>query len=582
MVENHNKKSLEKRIAVANHRKAADVVIKNGVVVDVFNQAFVHEDVAITDGKIVGIGQYEGETIIDADGQYVCPGFIDGHVHIESSMVKPSEYSKVVLPHGVTSVITDPHEIANVAGVDGIRYMLDDAKMSLLDVYFMLPSSVPATSFEENGVELTSKELTPLYDFEEVIGLAEVMDYPSVYHASDDMLQKLLTARNIKTNIDGHAAGFDVDGLNVYRTAGIQTDHECNTGEEALERVKRGMHVLVREGSASKDLLSIIPVINEKNLDRFLFCTDDKELGELIQQGSINYNIQLSTQLGMDPIKAIKMATINAAQCYGLQQKGAIAPGYDADILFLKDLEADHITEVYKSGELVAKEGEYVGEDQTSTPPYAGLCDSINVPDVYDEDLNIYIGSSKEATIMEVTPGSLVTKRLEEEVEDHKGLFSPSISSDQLKIAMIERHKGTKNIGLGIVKGLQLRQGAIASTVAHDSHNIVVVGTNDRDMMKAVGHLKDMQGGLAVAKDGEVSSSVPLSIAGLMSDEQSDLVIKQLDELQEDLKDVCFGSFNCFLTLSFLTLPVIPEIKLTTNGLFDVEHQTYIPVCKPI
>ncbi|KGX89533.1 adenine deaminase [Pontibacillus marinus] len=574
------KEQISKRIKVANKQQPADMVIKNGRIVDVFNQEIVEEDVAIVDGIFVGLGEFDGERVIDAQGKYVCPGFIDGHVHIESSMVKPSEFSKVVLPHGVTSVITDPHEIANVSGEDGIQFMIDDAKTSLLDVYFMIPSSVPATPMENNGAHLGAKKLAPFYEQADVIGLAEVMDYPAVANASEDMIEKLYNASAHKLNIDGHAAGFGPDELNVYKAAGIRTDHECNTGEEALARVRRGMHVLIREGSASKDLTSIISVVNHRNAHRFLFCTDDKGLDELIDEGSIDHNVRLSIRHGVEPIQSIQMATLNAAQCYGLDRKGAIAPGYDADFLLLEDLETIRIGEVYKEGTCVAVGGNYVGEDSPSIEPGASITNSVNLPNINLEDLRIPINSSKSAHVMEVIPNCLLTNKLVMDVDEENGYFLPSLKRDQAKLAVIERHQRTGNMGLGIVKGLHLEKGAIASTVAHDSHNLVVAGMNDLDMQLAINHLKEVNGGFVIVKDKEILASIPFDIAGLMSKKDYSTVNQKLRHLHNSLQDVMKkdASFNPFLTLSFLTLPVIPELKLTDKGLFDVTKHKHIPI----
>ncbi|QHE54233.1 adenine deaminase [Pontibacillus sp. HMF3514] len=576
----NQKEQLRKRIKVANKQQPADVVIKNGRIIDVFNQDIVEVDVAIVDGMIAGLGEFDGERTIDAQGKYVCPGFIDGHVHIESSMVTPSEFSKVVIPHGVTSVITDPHEIANVSGEEGIQFMIEDAQTSLLDVYFMAPSSVPATPMENNGAHLAANQLAPFYEQKDVIGLAEVMDYPSVANASEDMVEKLLNASKLKLNIDGHAAGFGPNELNVYNAAGIRTDHECNTGEEALDRVRRGMHVLIREGSASEDLTSIISVVNPRNAHRFLFCTDDKGLDELISEGSIDHNVRLSIQHGAEPIQAIQMATLNAAQCYGLEHKGAIAPGYEADFLLLDDLESIRINEVYKGGMCVSLGGEYVGEDSPSIEPRTSITNSVNLLDINLEDLQIPVTSSKKAHVMEVIPNCLLTNKLVMDVDEQNGLFLPSFDRDQAKLAVIERHQRTGNIGLGIVKGLYLEEGAIASTVAHDSHNLVVAGTNDHDILLAIIHLKEVNGGLVVAKDSEILASIPFGIGGLMSKKDYSTVNQQLHHLHNSLQYVMKqdASFNPFLTLSFLTLPVIPELKLTDKGLYDVTKHKHMSI----
>ncbi len=572
--------ALQKRIEVSNKRRKADLVIKNGSVIDVFNQDIMNEDIAIVDGVIAGIGEFDGHQVLDAKGKYISPGFIDGHVHIESSMVKPSEFAKVVLPHGVTSVVTDPHEIANVAGEEGIKFMIEDSKNSSLDVHFMIPSSVPATPMEQNGAHLHAQEIAPFYDQKEVIGLAEVMDYPSVANASSDMLDKLQKASSSGVNIDGHGAGFGPDALNVYKSAGIHTDHECNTGEEALERVKRGMHVLIREGSASKDLTSIIPFVHHRNAHRFLFCTDDKGLDELIEKGSINENVRMSIKCGMDPIQAVQLATLNAAECYGLHQKGAIAPGYDADLIFLDDLDTVRISDVLKSGEQVATNGEYVGKRFESMKPCSSILDSVKIPEIQKESLQIPMNPSHSANVIEVVPNCLITRKVEDVVNVEDECFLPSAERDQTKLVVIERHQCTGNWGLGIVKGLNIQEGAIASTVAHDSHNLVSAGSNDEDIVKAIRHLEHINGGLAVVKNGEILSSVPFEIAGLMSGQDAHTTYSHLIQLNHALAQIMKdkAAIHPFLTMSFLTLPVIPELKLTTKGLYDSENHKHISV----
>ncbi|MFC0272799.1 adenine deaminase [Metabacillus herbersteinensis] len=573
-----SKINFSKQIDAASKKKAADIVIKNGKIIDVFNLEVFDGDVAISDGMIVGIGDYIGDVTIDAQGRYISPSFIDSHVHIESSMVTPREFSKLVIPHGVTTVITDPHEIANVAGARGIQFMLDDSQGIALDVMVMLPSSVPATSFENAGAILHAEDLNPFYQHPRVIGLAEVMDFPSVKDCSPQMLDKLNDATSIGAVIDGHAAGLDEIGLNIYRTAGILTDHECTTVKDALDRLRRGMYVLIREGSVAKDLKSLISIVNERNARRCLFCTDDKHLDDLLTEGSVDHNIRLAIQEGLDPLQAIQMASLNAAECYGLKGKGAIAPGYKADFLLLDDLETIGIYQVYKEGKLVAEQGVCVNLFSTHKTNADELTGSVHIPTLTYKDLQIPL-QNHLANVIEIIPNSLITNHLIEPVNVLQQVFVPSIENDQLKLAVIERHHLIGNIGLGIVKGFSLDSGAIATTIAHNSHNIVVVGTNDEDMLHAVEELKQLQGGITIVKNKETIASLSLPIGGLMTDKPFKQVNESIQKLDYALTQIgASNKFNPLLTLSFLSLPVIPELKLTDKGLFNVKTFEHISV----
>lgn len=573
------KEIVKKRIAVSSKQIPADIVIKNGKIIDVFNLEIIEGDVAISDGVFVGIGEFEGKKIIDAKNQYVCPAFIDGHVHIESSMVTPSEFAKVVLPHGVTTVITDPHEIGNVSGSDGLSFMIEDSEGIPLDVFLMLPSSVPATPFENNGADLKAKDLQAFYKHPRVLGLAEVMDYPSLKNADDSIIDKILMTDQHNGQIDGHLAGLDTNAINIYKSAGIKTDHECNTAQDALERLRRGMYLLIREGSVAKDLKTLIKVVTPNNARRCLFCTDDKHLDDLIEEGSIDHNIRLAIKEGIHPLQAIQMASLNAAECYRLPNKGAIAPGYEADFLLLDQLEKINIAEVYKSGHLVAQNGSIVGNFPTKNEPKTQLLSTVHVSELNENDLQISLGETNKANIIGIIPNQLITNKLIEQVSGENGYFKPTLENDQLKLVVVERHKNTGNIGLGVVKGFGLSDGAIATTIAHDSHNIVATGTNDADILVAIQALKDMNGGLVIVKNKEIIASLSLPIAGLMSDEGAPKVNVKLNQLKQSLSHLGFtGDFNPFLTLSFLTLPVIPSLKLTDLGLFDVESFTHIPV----
>ncbi len=459
--------TLQTRIAAAAKQTKADLVIKNGKIVNVFTREIIEGDLAIAEGMIVGIGRYEGNETIDAEGRYICPGLIDGHVHIESSMVPPSEFARVVLPHGVTTVIADPHEIANVAGVRGIQFMLDDAKRTPLDVYIMLPSCVPATSFEHAGASLSAAELAPFFADERVLGLAEVMDYPALREQQPSMLDKLALAANANRPIDGHLAGLDANAINVYRSARIHTDHECVTADEALERVRRGMYVLIRQGSVAKDLEKLLPAVTEYNARRFLFCTDDKHLDDLWFEGSVDHNVRLAIRAGLDPLLSIQMATLNAAECYRLPTKGAVAPGYDADFLFVEDLETLKISHVFKSGKQVAEQGQATFRSERSACGIEPtLRQSIRCQPVTEADLRIPMRKGNKANVMEIIPNHLHTNHLVTEVDVRDGAFSPSVERDLLKLVVVKRHRG-----LGIVRGFGFKTGAIAASIAHDSHH---------------------------------------------------------------------------------------------------------------
>lgn len=573
-----DKELFRHQIEVAAKRKKAALVIKHAKVMDVFNQEWIDADVAVENGKIVGIGEYEGEQELDATGQMLVPGFIDGHVHIESSMVTPAEFSKAVVPHGVTTVVTDPHEIANVSGVAGIRFMLEEARKAALNIYFMLPSCVPAVSFERSGATLKAKDLKPLYQEKEVLGLAEVMDYVAVEQAEEDMLQKLLDAQDEHKLIDGHLAGLTDRLINVYRTANVQTDHEVTTAQEALERVKRGMYVMLREGSVAKNVKNVLPAVNEKNARRFFFCTDDKHLDDLMAQGSIDEQVRMSIQEGLDPFLAYQMGSLNAAECFGLKTKGAIAPGFDADFMLISDLHEVGITSVFIAGELVSEHGEYLPSVDKITPS-SSLMQSVHEVDVQEKDLTLPITDHQKMNVIRIIPNQLETKLEQISPSGSDGQFTSDIDRDVLKIVLVERHKGLSEIGIGVVSGFGLKEGAIATTVAHDSHNLIAVGTNDADMIKAIETLKEAGGGLTVVKDGEVLHTLPLPISGLLSDQPAHTVNESLHALHEALNETGFAlDFNPFLTLSFLALPVIPDVKMTTQGLFDVRSFQHLPI----
>ncbi len=581
--------SLQKRIAVAAGRDKADLVIKNGKIINVFTRDIISGDVAIVDGVFVGIGNYEGKVVIDAKDQYISPSFIDGHVHIESGMVTPAEFAKTLLPHGVTAVIADPHEIANVAGTVGIRYMLETSEHLPFDVYIMLPSSVPATEFEHSGSKLEMDELAPFLDHPRVLGLAEVMNYPAVIGGDHNMLEKIISTYNSGGKIDGHAAGLDATAINVYMTAMIRNDHESVSIEEAKDRLDRGMYLMIRQGTGAKDLENLISIVNDHNARRCLFVTDDKHLDDLFFEGSIDHNIRLAINNGLHPITAIQMASLNVAECFGLREQGAIAPGYKADFLLISDLEKLTIGQVFKNGELVANKGELVTESFTKSDHHLAqlknnrhfdsLISTVRLPHLTKEHLVISLEKDEMANIIGIIPNSLVTEHIVESADTIDGKMVPSIEKDQLKIAVIERHHLTGNIGLGIIKGLGLKSGAIATTVGHDSHNLIIAGTNDEDMLMAAKVIERQQGGLTVIKEGKILAFLPLAIAGLMSVQTRSIVIHELKQVERALQQIGTSDlFNPFLTLSFLALPVIPHLKITDMGLFDVNGFAHIPI----
>ncbi|MCG8395411.1 adenine deaminase [Bacillus atrophaeus] len=571
-----NKETLVKRLDASARRRKADTVIKNGKIMDVFNQEWIQADIAITDGVIIGLGQYEGEETINAEGQMIVPGFIDGHVHIESSMVTPIEFAKAVMPHGVTTIITDPHEIANVAGSKGIKFMIEQARKTPLNIHFMLPSSVPAASFERSGAILKAADLKSFYKEKEVLGLAEVMDYVSVGQGEDDMLDKLLDAKLAGKRIDGHLAGLSTDFVNIYRTAFVLNDHEVTTKEEALDRIRRGMYVMLREGSVAKNVLNVLPAVNEKNARRFFFCTDDKHVDDLLEEGSINHQVKIAIKAGLDPFLAYQLGSLNAAECYGLDTKGAIAPGYDADLLFISNVENVSITKTMVKGQTIAEKGRNVYQnEQESITPDQSLLQSVRLAPLNKQDFVIPIDPKKNIRVIRIIPNQLETKLISAHADN--SVFQPDINQDLLKIAVVERHKALRETGLGVVQGFGLKDGALATTISHDSHNMIAVGTNDTDIAAAVNKLQEIGGGLTVVKGGKELHSVPLPIAGLLSDQSAEWVNDSLHVLHEQLSLIGFtGDFNPFLTLSFLALPVIPDIKMTTKGLFDVKAFQHI------
>jgi adenine deaminase len=532
------------------------------------------KDVAILGGMIVGFGDYQTKKTIDVKGDFLCPGFIDGHVHIESSMVTIPEFARAVLPHGTTTVVTDPHEIANVLGQEGIRFMAESAKGALLNVFIMLPSCVPATHMETSGAILKASDLKPLFKEPWAIGLAEMMNFPGVIFRNPEVLKKIEMARGKR--IDGHAPMLSGKGLYAYLTAGIRSDHECTTLKEAKEKLKNGMWVMIREGTTARNLKSLIPLVQPKNSRRFLFVTDDRHPKELLEEGHINSMVRNAIRWGMDPILAIQIATLNAAEYFRLDDLGAIAPGYRADLVSFDHLGRFQINKVFKDGVLVA-------EDSKMLLPTNRMRTSLKTKSSvrikpFKKDAFLLRSDNPLAKVIQLLPDQIITKKVMGKIILRDGVALPNIKEDILKIVVIERHKATGNIGMGFVQGFGLKKGAIGSSVAHDSHNLVMVATNDQDIFKTVEVIQSMSGGLAVVSDGKVLASLPLPIAGLMSEASVSQVNLQVETLHRAAKNLGCKMPDPFMTLSFLSLPVIPELKITDKGLVDVNQFKFVPL----
>ena len=571
---------LKNLIKLSLNKRKAKIVFKNGNIVNVFTNEIIKADVAMSDNKIVGIGSYEGEKEIDLKNKFIVPGLIDSHLHIESTMLTPGEFCKAVLPRGTTSVIADPHEIANVCGMNGIKYMIEESKNLPMDIYYMLPSCVPCTEKNEtSGAKLYAKDLEELINEDIILGLGEMMNYPGVIYQDKDVLDKLDLARRNNKIVDGHGPHIKDKELNAYVISGVNTDHECSTQEEMLNRLRLGMYIMIREGSAAKNLRTLIKAVDKNNLNRCLLCTDDKHPKDIIEEGHISNSIKIAVEEGVDPIDAIKMATINPATCYNLKNKGAIAPGYDADILIVDNLKDFNIEKVYKSGKLVGENSEALFDIEMDNKYLGSVLNSVNIKEVKKSDLEISLSTNK-ANIIELLPHSLVTKKSIKEVsiKDNKFIFEKNI--DILKMAIIERHHKSGNIGLALVENFKLKNGAIGCTVAHDSHNIIVIGDSDESILAVVEKIKENNGGIAIAYNNEVVESLPLEIGGLMSNRSIKYVKSKLEKIIKiAYEDLCVNKdIDPFMTLSFLALPVIGDLKLTDKGLFDVTKFQFINI----
>lgn len=553
----------QRLIAVAAGREKADLVLKNAKYLNVFSNEFLCGDIAVVNGLIAGVGKYDGKTEIDVSGKLVLPGFIDAHIHLESSMVTPAEFAKAVVAHGTTTVITDPHEITNVMGIDGVEYMIQASQNLPIDVHFMMPSCVPATEIDESGAELDCKDIDLYLDNKKVLGLAEMMNYVGVINGDKNVLSKIVTSQAHHKKIDGHAPELSGNDLNAYIAAGVYSDHECSTFENALEKLRKGQFIMIREGTAAHNLKALMPLLTQQYYSRCMFATDDKHPSDLLYGGHIDYLVKQALKNGADPIVALKTATHHAARYFLLNNKGAIASGYLADIVVVDNLEDFNVETVFKRGKLV-----FDGEVKDFSAPtvdekLAEKCfDTFHLDSVTPSSFKV----DGKLGLIGLVGGELLTRNL--------GTADKiDVENDILKIACIERHKGTNHIGVGYVKGYSLKSGAVATSVAHDSHNIITVGCNDDDIAVAVNAINDSKGGIAVVENGKIKALLELPIAGLMSDEPLTTVNEKLENAKSSAYELgADKSIDPFMTLSFLSLPVIPSLRITTKGVFDAEN----------
>ena len=556
-------------IDVAAGRTPADLVLKNATYVNVFSNELCHGDIAVAEGLIVGMGSYHGHVEVDVTGKIVLPGFIDAHIHLESSLVSPREFAKAVLPHGTTTVITDPHEIANVMGTDGIEYMIQATEDLPVDVRFMLPSCVPATPLDESGANLDYRAIDSFYDYPRVQGLAEMMNFVGAINADPQVVEKIVAAQAHHKKIDGHAPGLKGNDLNAYIAAGVYSDHECSELDDAISKLQRGQFIMIREGTAARNLEALAPLLCDKYVERCMFCTDDKHPNDLLEKGHIDYICREAiNKYGVDPIIAVKAACHHAARYFLLNNRGAIAPGYLADFAIVEDLKDFHVVTVYKRGKRVYHDGIVEDFPLPEIPEHLNkrAHDTFHLPVLSPADF----ANTRLRGVIGMVPGQIIT-------EDAGYAAGVDVSKDILKMAVVERHKNTRHIGIGYLKGYGLKSGAVATSVAHDSHNIICVGTNDEDMAFAVNRIARNRGGIVVVENGQVLAELPLEIAGIISGKP----LREVNTLLEDAKKAAHAlgvgtDIDPFMTLSFMSLPVIPTLRLTTRGVVDVNTQQYV------
>lgn len=572
------KQALKKLIDTAVGRIPADVVIKNCKVVNVFSGEIVEGNIAISGGQIAGIGEYEGKEVIDAEGRYAAPGFIDSHIHIESSYVSPEELGRLLVPHGGTTIMADPHEIANVCGEQGLAYMVEAGKRTALDIKYELPSCVPATPFENAGAVLDAREIEKMIPNDDFVGLGEFMNFPGVIGTDDDVMDKLIAAKKQGKWIDGHGSGLEGNALNAYVSAGILADHECMTLEDMKERLDRGMYIMLRQGSACHNLRTMLKGVTPENSRRCILCSDDRQPKTILHEGHLDNHLRICVQEGLDAVTAIRMATLNAAECFDLKDRGAIAPGYRADIVLMDDLKEFNVNRVWIEGKLVAEDGEYLPKIEKYD--ISSVKGSVVLKDFSKDKFKMNLKSNK-VNVIGILPGGVVTEKLTAEIDlDENGEFVWNPDADLVKTAVLERHHGTGNVACGFLKGYGIKEGAVALSIAHDSHNIIVVGVSDEEMEAAVNALVEQEGGIVLVKNGKVIESMPMPIAGLMSDQSGEWVDEKLTAIHEKAFSelgIC-GDVEPVMTLCFMSLIVIPAIKLTDTGLFDVTTFSFIPV----
>jgi len=565
---------IETIVKIARGDAPADFCIINARMINVFSGDVERRDIAVARGKVVGFGAYEAHETVDADGAFVAPGFIDPHVHIESAMVSVTEFARAVLPFGTTTVVADPHEIANVMGREGIAYMLASAEDQPMHVYYTLPSCVPATAMESSGAKLDADDLEVFLDNPRIVALAEMMNFPGVINGDPAVLAKVEIARNHKKPVDGHAPGLARKGLHAYLSAGISSDHECTTVAEAEEKLRAGMHIMIREGTCARNLQPLLPLVTPQTARRLMWCTDDRHPHDLIETGHIDAIVREAIQSGVDPMLAIQMATLNPAEYFGLRELGAIAPGRFADLIFFSDLFNPVVEKVFCRGHLVAENAKMCPTVQRPA--------SISIPSTMnrgaaDMDLDVPV-QTETIRVIDVVPDQVITRQSMATTPASKGYAVSDPDRDLLKIAVFERHHQTGNTGIAFVRGFGLKSGALGSSVAHDSHNIIVVGCHDRDMKRACAEVVNMKGGLVVVNDDHVLEKLTLPIGGLMSPKPLQVVRDGLDRIIEAAHGLGVGLADPFMTLSFLALPVIPELKITDLGLVDVNRFELVPL----
>jgi adenine deaminase len=558
--------ALARLISVAKGELPADLLLANAKVVNVFTGEVEPGNVAICGEKIAGVGDYqEGKQVLDLRGKYIAPGLINGHIHPESSMLDIGQYARAVVPHGTTTLVTDLHEISNVRGLEGIRYVLNYARRLPFNLFLMAPSCVPATRLETSGASLGAEDIRQVLGWKDCIGLGEVMNFPGVIGGDEEVLRKISLAK--RKIIDGHASGLGGKDLSAYIAAGIYSDHESVSLDEAKEKLRQGMFIMIREGSSEKNLDALLPLVTDKTYKRCLFVVDDRTCVDLLKDGDIDGVVRKAIRLGLDPVRAIQLATINPADYFRRDGLGGIAPGYMADLIVLSDLSRLQIDMVFYKGRLVAEEGKPLFLTPKATSK--GLTNTVNIKPFTIEALKLPPSGEAEPVI-EIVPGQIITKKRTEKIKATHGAIMPDIGRDILKLAVVERHNATGNIGLGLVAGFGLRKGALASSIAHDSHNIIAVGTNDEDIFTAIGEIERLQGGLVAAAGGKVLDSLALPVAGLLSDEPLETVVSKLEGLEKIAAELGSKLSSPFATLSFLALPVIPEIRLTDLGVVEV------------